>query len=56
MTHTIASSVRANEELHLSDLDAIVGGGQITSGTQQAGAGKTPNLLVVIAIIAILIG
>ena len=63
MTRTISrfqpltpGSARTHGELHIADLDAIVGGGQIAPMTQQAGATKTPNLLVVIAIIAILIG
>jgi len=64
MTRTISharpvtpGSARMHEELHVAELDAIVGGGLVAPITQQpAGATKTPNLLVVIAIIAILIG
>ena len=49
-------STQACQELSIADLDAIVGGGQIAPMTQQAQFGKRPNLPVVIAIIAILIG
>jgi hypothetical protein len=56
MTRTIAP---AHHELRIAELDAIAGGGQTSAALPQVPAGKSgtqPNLLVVIAIIAILIG